>query len=171
MRDLLGRVFLVVGSSFSSLQIHHAIPFWLVEFVLRNQLITLYVIYHFPLFLIFYLFNLCWLDYCISQCVPHWVPGTLCTSWTWLTIFFSILGEFSTITSLNNFSSPFFLSLSSFWDPYNGRLECLMLSQRSLRLFFHYFFYNLFCGSDFHHFAFQVTYLFFCLSYSAIESF
>ena len=40
MRVLLGRVFLVVGSSLSSLQIYPAIPFWLVEFLLRNQLIA-----------------------------------------------------------------------------------------------------------------------------------
>jgi len=37
---MLGRVFLVAGS-FSSLGIYHAIPFWLVEFLLRNQVITL----------------------------------------------------------------------------------------------------------------------------------
>ena len=32
-------------------------------------------------------------------------------------------------------------------------------------------FHILFCGSDFHHSVFQVTYLFFCLRYSATDSF
>ena len=43
--------------------------------------------------------------------------GTLCTSWTLLTISFTMLGNFSTIISSKFFSYPFFLS--SFWDPYN----------------------------------------------------
>ena len=37
--------------------------------------------------------------------------GTLCASWTWLTISFSILGKFSTITSSKIFSYPFSLLL------------------------------------------------------------
>ena len=63
--------------------------------------------------------------------------GILCASWTWLTIFFSILGKFSTIISSKIFSYPFFL----FWDPYNRMLVCLILSQRSLnyRQFFSFF--------------------------------
>ena len=75
-RVMLGRVFLVVGSSLSSLWIYHAIPFWLVEFLLRNQLIAwwtfacmLFVI--FPLLLLtFYLcllFLLVWL-LCVLVC-------------------------------------------------------------------------------------------------------
>ena len=60
-RVLLGRVFLVVVSSLSSLQIYRAIPFCLEAFLLRNQLVArwefpcmLFVI--FPLlFLVFYL--------------------------------------------------------------------------------------------------------------------
>ena len=51
-RVLLGRVFLAVDSSLSSL--YRAISFWLVEFLLRNQLtalpgVLLYVIGHFSL--------------------------------------------------------------------------------------------------------------------------
>ena len=34
--------FLVVGSSLPSLEIYRAIPFWLVEFLLRNRQITLW---------------------------------------------------------------------------------------------------------------------------------
>ena len=39
--------------------------------------------------------------------------GTLCASWTWLTIYFSMLGKFSTIISSKFFSYPFFFSSSS----------------------------------------------------------
>ena len=77
------------------------------------------------------------------------LPGTLCASWTWLTISFPMLGKFSDI-----FSGLFFLSSLS-GTPIIQLLVPLMLSQRSLRLFsffffFHSFFYILFSGSDFH---------------------
>ena len=49
-------------------------------------------------------------------------------------------------------------------------LVSLMLFQRSLRLS-SFFFYILFCDSDSHQSILQITYLFFCISYSAIESF
>ena len=39
--------------------------------------------------------------------------GTLCASWTWLTISFSILEKFSTVISSKIFSYPFFFSSSS----------------------------------------------------------
>ena len=39
--------------------------------------------------------------------------GTLCASWTWLTISFSMLGKFSTIFSSNIFLYSFFSSSSS----------------------------------------------------------
>ena len=39
------------------------------------------------------------------------LPGTLCTSWTWVAISFPMLGKFSTIISSNIFSGPFSLSL------------------------------------------------------------
>ena len=39
--------------------------------------------------------------------------GTLCASWTWLTISFSMLGKFSTIISSKIFSYPFFFCSSS----------------------------------------------------------
>ena len=41
--------------------------------------------------------------------------GTVCTSWTWVTTFFLILGKISTIISSNIFSGSF--SFSSFWTP------------------------------------------------------
>ena len=97
---------------------------------------------------------------------------TLCSSSTWLTISFPILGKFSTIISSNIFSVPFFFCSSR--TPIIWMVVRLMLSQRSLRLssiFFHSFFFILLCGGYFHYFIFQVTYTFFCLSYSAIDSF
>ena len=59
--------------------------------------------------------------------------GTLCTSWTWLTISFPMSVKFSTIISSNIFSDPFFFSSSS-GMPILWMLLHLMVSQRSLRL-------------------------------------
>ena len=42
MRSLLGRVILVVGFSPSALYICPATPFWLAEFLLKDQLLTLW---------------------------------------------------------------------------------------------------------------------------------
>ena len=76
--------------------------------------------------------------------------GTLYTSWTWLTIYFSMLGKFSTIISSKISSNPFFLS-SSFGTSTIQMLVCLILSQRSifssfLLLFF--FFSTWSCSSE-----------------------
>ena len=101
------------------------------------------------------------------------LPGTLCASWTWLTIYFPMSGKFPAIISLNIFSGAF--SFSSFSGILIMQiLVCLMLSQRSPRLssFFSFFlFYILFYSSDFHHSVLQVIYPWFCLSYSAVGSF
>ena len=89
---------------------------------------------------------------------------TLCTSWTWLTISFSILGKFSTIISSNIFSVPFFLFV--FWDPYNsnvGVVNVVPEVSETLLKSFHCFFFILLCISYFHYFIFQVTCPFFCL--------
>ena len=58
--------------------------------------------------------------------------GTLCASWTWLTISFSMVGKFPTIISSKIFSYPFFFSSSG-----TSTIQILVhlkLSQRSLRL-------------------------------------
>ena len=73
----------------------------------------------------------------ISMCLGIFLLGfilyrTLCASWTWLTIFFSILGKFSTIISSKIFSYPFFFSSYSV-TPIIRMLVCLIWSQRSLR--------------------------------------
>ena len=95
----------------------------------------------------------------------------LCTSWTCLTISFPCWGNFHL---LFEYFLGSFLSLFSFWDPYNANAGVFTVvpeaSQSGIHCF-HSFFYILFCGSDFHHAVLQVTYLFFCLSYSAPDSF
>ena len=74
--------------------------------------------------------------------------GTLCPSWTWLTISFSMLGKFSTIISSKIFSYPFFFSSSS-GTPLIQMLVCLTLSPRSLRLSSVLFIlFTLFCSSE-----------------------
>ena len=70
--------------------------------------------------------------------------GTLCTSWTWLTISLPMLGKFSTIITSKIFSNPFFFPSSS-GTPKIQMLVCLILSQRSLRLSLLLF--HVFCSS------------------------
>ena len=89
----------------------------------------------------------------ISMCLSVFLLGftlygTLCTSWTWLTISFSMLGKFSTIISSNTFSYPFFFSSSS-GTPIIQMLVHLIWSQRSLRLSSALFILStLFCPSE-----------------------
>ena len=67
-----------------------------------------------------------------------------------------------------------FLFLFFFWDPYNSNVGAFSVGALVSETVFnssHSFFYILLCGSYFHYFIFQVTYPFFCLSYSAIDSF
>ena len=74
--------------------------------------------------------------------------GTLCASWTWLTISFSTLGKLSTIISSKIFSYPFFCSSSSGTTKIQ-MLVHLILSQRSLRLFSDLFIlFTLFSSSE-----------------------
>ena len=73
--------------------------------------------------------------------------GTLCASLTWISVSIPRLGKFSAIILSNTFL-PFSLSLSSpSGTPIMRMLVCLVLSQRSLKLFFllKTFF---FCSSD-----------------------
>ena len=156
MRVLLDRVFLVVVSSVFSLSIYQAVPFWLVEFLLINQLITWW---EFP-----YRWSSSLADFHILSLPLIFVrlitmslivfllgfilPGTLCASRTWLTLSFSTLRAFSAIISSNTFSGSLSLS-SSLGTPIMRMLVHWLWFQRSLRLtsfvFLHSFFYILFC--------------------------
>ena len=96
--------------------------------------------------------------------------GTVCTSWTWVTISFPLLEKFLTVISSDICSGHLYFSSSS-GTPIVRMLVHLMLSQSSLILFIFFFFFILFYSRDFHHSVFQVTCPFFCLSCSSIDSF
>ena len=89
----------------------------------------------------------------ISMCLGMFLLGfilygTLCASWTWLTISFSMLGKFSTIISSKVFSYTFFFSSFS-GTHIIQMLVCLIVSQRSLRLSSVLFIlFPLFCSSE-----------------------
>ena len=136
--------------------------------------VPLYIICHFSL-VAFNNFSLSLIfvsliTMCLSMFLLGFIlPGTLFASSRWVAISFPMLGKFSTIISSNVFSGSFSLSSGT---PIMQMLVCSVLSQRSPRLSsFLSFFFILFCSSGFHHSVFQVTYLFFGLSYSAIDSF
>ena len=102
--------------------------------------------------------------------------GTLCASWTWLTVSFSTLGKFSPIISSKIFSYPFFFSYSS-GTPIIRMLVCLIFSQRSLRLSSVLFILftkrkKYFCSSEvISTILSSSSDSFFCFRYSAIDSF
>ena len=71
----------------------------------------------FPLLLLMFSLSLTFVNL-IAMCLGVFLLGlllygTLCASWTWVTVFFSMLGKFSAISSSNIFSGPFSLSSSS----------------------------------------------------------
>ena len=81
--------------------------------------VPLYVICPFPLFhiLSLSLIFVILITMCLSVFFLGFIlPGTLCASWTWLTISFPMLGKFSAII-LQIFYQVLSLSFS-FWDPY-----------------------------------------------------
>ena len=113
----------------------------------------------------------------ISTCVGMFLLGfvlygTLCASWTCLTTSFPILGKFSTIISSNIFSVPFFFSPSGTPNNSNvGVFSVVPEVSETVLNSFHSFSFIVLCSSYFHYLIFQVTYPFFCLSYSAIDPF
>ena len=132
----------VVGFSLSSLSVCNAIPFWPKEFLLKDQLLSLWeslcmLFVAFPLLLL--IFALCvWSSLIWLICFGVFHLGfilfvTLWVSWTWVGISFPILGKFLTIISSSIFSWPFFWSSSS-GTPMIWMLGHLTLSWRSLKL-------------------------------------
>ena len=72
---------------------------------------------------------------------------TLCASWTWISVSFYRLRTFSAIISSNKCSAPFSL-FSPFGTPIMQMLVCLMLSQKSLKLFsFLKMLFSFFCSA------------------------
>ena len=107
----------------------------------------------------------------ISMCLGLFILyGTLCASWTWLNIFFSMLGKFSPKISPKIFSKFFFFF---FWNPYNLYVDAFdMVSEVSETICgsFHSFYFILLFRNYFHHFILQLTDSFFCFRYSSISS-
>ena len=150
MRVLLGRVLFVVASSLSSFKIYPAITFWLVEFLLRNQLIgvSLYAVFCFPLVAFNILsLSLIFVNLIVSLCVPPWVYPA------WDSLCFLDLVDYFLYYVWEVFSYYLFkyflrsfLSLF-FWTPKMRMLVCLMSSQGFLRLSsFLFFFFSVFCS-------------------------
>ena len=122
MRSLLSTVIWALGYFLSSYSVCSAIPFWPEEFLLKDQLLSLWesplcIICSFSLAA----FNICSLCLIfinlINMCLGMFhlgfiLLGTLWVFWTWVAISFPILGKFSTIISSSIFSWAFFLSSS-----------------------------------------------------------
>ena len=90
-----------------------------------------------------------------------------------LTISFFMLEEFSTIISSKIFSYTFFFSSSS-GTPYKsnvGMFDIVPEVSETILSSFHSFYFILLFRSYLHHFIFQLTDLFFCFRYSAIDFF
>ena len=100
------------------------------------------------------------------------LPGTLC--FPYLSDYF--LSHVKEVFSNYPFKYflRFFLSLFSLWDPYIVSVVLLNVVTKLFRVssfFSFFFFYILFCSIDFYHSILQLTYRYFCLSYSVINSF
>ena len=108
---------------------------------------------------------------CLSVFLLGFVlPRTHCASWTWLTISFPMLGKFSAIISSNIFSDPLSHHLLG---PYNvnvGMFYIVPDVPYTILISFHSSFIPLFCSSNFYQSVLQLTYSFFCLLYSILDS-
>ena len=124
------------------------------------------------LLLIFYLCNFFQFDYYVSWCVPPWVyPSwdSLCFL-DFIDYFLSPAWEVFRYYLFKYFLRSF-LSLFSFYDPYNvNAFNVVPEVSQAVIISFYSFFYILLCGSDLNHSVLQVIFPFFCFSYSAIDS-
>ena len=178
MRDLLGRVFLVICFSISSLEIYCATPFCPAEKSADNLMgIPLYVICCFSLvaFTIFSLslifvslINMC-LGVFLLEFILHWI---VCTSWTWVNVSFPTLGKVLAIISSNVFSGPFSFS-SLLGTPIMQMLVRLILSQIlwDSPHFFSFFLLYSVLWQWFAPLCLPAHLFLFCLSYSATDPF
>ena len=105
MRPLLASVFLVVDISLSSLELYCATPFSPAEFLLKNQLITLWGfpcdVLLFPccfnIFIYFFVSLITvWSQLVPPRVYPVW-DSPLCAPWIWVTISFLMLRKLSII--------------------------------------------------------------------------
>ena len=119
-------VFLVVVSSLSSLQIYHATSFWPVEFLLKNQQITLEFLCMLLLSLAFntfsLVFNSCQFHYSVSWHVPP------CFYPAWDFLHFLYLGDHF-LSHVREISSYYLLKYFLLPEPLiMWMLMCLTLS-------------------------------------------
>ena len=178
MRSLLDTVILVVDFPF-----HHFKYILLFPLAFRVSVepsavclmgIPLYVIccFYLAVFNSYYLYLMfvSLINICLGMFLLRFILyETLLAFLNWVANSFPILGKFLTIISSNIFSYPLILSSSS--QTPMIQMLCLMLSQRSLRLFsFLLILFFLLRFIYFHHSIFQLTCLLFCLSYSASGS-
>ena len=96
--------------------------------------IPLYVIYCISL-AAFNISSLSLIVSLITKCLGMFLlgfalPGTLCTSSTWVTVSFSMLRKFSAIISWDIFSGPF--PLFSFWDSHHANVHLMLQSSLGL---------------------------------------
>ena len=90
--------------------------------------VPLYIIFLFSL-VVFSILSLCLIFVnLISMCLSMFLLGfmlleTLCASWTFLMVSFLTLGKISNFSYyLFKYFLRYFLSVFSFWDPYNGNI-------------------------------------------------
>ena len=166
----------------SSLEMYCATPFWLAEFLLKTQRITLWVfpVHNLSLFpccfqYFFFVFNFCQFDYCVSWYISPWVYPV----WDSLGLldlidyFLFHIGEIFNYNIFKKFVIPF-LFLFFFWDPYNqnvGMFDTLSEVSETVLSSFQSFCLILLFRSYFYLFIIKLTDSSFCFRYSAIDSF
>ena len=112
--------------------------------------IPLYVIVVFQYFSLYFIFvSLITMFACVFF-LGFILYGILCTSWTWVTISFLMLGKFLAIISLNIFFRPFPF-LFNFWDLDNANVDVFNIAPEISYtvllafFFFPFFFFILVC--------------------------
>ena len=113
----------------------------------------------------------------INMCLGLFLPGFILYGTPCLLDLFDYflfhVGEIFNYNLFQNFLVPF-LFLFFFWDLYNsnvGAVDMVLDVSEAFLSSCHSFYFILLFKSYFHHFIFQLTDLFFCLRYSAIDSF
>ena len=169
MRTLLGRIFLVIGFPFHHFKYILPLPLACrvsAEKSTDNLMgIPLYTICCFSL-AAFNIFSSCLIF--VSLINMFLLCGTLYFGY----YFLSHVREVFDHNLFKYFLRPFVLLF--FWDPYNsnvGMFNIVSEVSETVLISFHSFFFILLPGSYFHHSVFQLTCLFFFLSYYVIDSF
>ena len=170
-----------MSDSLSPPAAHPATPFWLVEFLMKDQLLSLW---RFPwmllaafLLLLLIFFSLCLIFVSlINMCLSLFLLGFILMGLSELLRLDWLLSQVRKVFNYNlfkNFLRPY-LFLFFFWAPYNlnvGALNVILEVCETILNIFNSFIFILLFISYFHHSSFQLTYPFLCHSYSALDSF